>query len=59
MLCDMARRANEPMVLDATDSNRLVRDHVCQDQLGTAGSTTHHSHTGSQRIERPPIIGDA
>jgi hypothetical protein len=47
------------MVLDATDSNRLVRDHVCQDQLGTAGSTTHHSHTGSQRIERPPIIGDA
>jgi hypothetical protein len=33
MLYDMARRANECVVLNATDSNRLVRDHVGQDQL--------------------------
>src|ERR1700730_12008581 len=53
MLCDMARRANERMVLDATDSNRLVRDHVCQDQRGTGGSTTHHSHTGTHTHRAP------
>jgi hypothetical protein len=42
MLYDMARRANECVVLNATDSNRVVREHVGQDQLGAAGSTTHH-----------------
>jgi hypothetical protein len=30
------------VVLNATDSNRVVREHVGQDQLGAAGSTTHH-----------------
>ena len=39
MLYDMARRA---VVLNATDSNRLVRGHVGQDRLGAASSTTHH-----------------
>jgi hypothetical protein len=36
MLCDMAFRANKRVVLNATDSNRVVRDHVGQDQLGAA-----------------------
>ena len=44
MLCDMACRANERMVLDTTDSNRVVGDHVGQDQLGATRGTTHHFH---------------
>jgi hypothetical protein len=36
-LYDMASRADERMVLDTTNSHRLVRDHVGQDQLGATG----------------------
>jgi hypothetical protein len=42
-LCDMASRADERMVLDTTHSDRVVRDHATQDQLGATGTTTHYS----------------
>ena len=57
MLCDMALRANKRMPLNATDSSRLVRDHVRQ------GSIQHRrlynaSHAPERtRIERPPASG--
>jgi hypothetical protein len=44
MFCDMACGANKRVVLHATDSNRVVGDHVGQDQLGAARGTTHHFH---------------
>ena len=34
--------ANKRVLLDAADSNPVVRDHFHQDQLTTTGSTTHH-----------------
>jgi hypothetical protein len=49
MLCDMASRADERMVLDTTDSDRIVRDHVRQDQPTAARCTTHHSHSFTGR----------
>ena len=33
------------MMLDTTDRNRVIRDHVGQDQLTATGSTTDHSCT--------------
>src|ERR1700730_14295068 len=50
-LRDMACRTDKRMVLEATYSGRIVRDHVRQDQLSATGSTTHHSHTKS--LEAP------
>ena len=44
MLFDMAYGANKRMVLDTTDSNRVVGDHVGQDQLGATRGTTLHFH---------------
>jgi hypothetical protein len=57
-LCDMAFRTNEGMVLEATDSHRVILGHVQQDHLSAARRTTHRSHTDSQSTtERPPAVG--
>ena len=50
MLCDMACRANERMVLDTTDSNRFVRDHV------RSGSTRRHRLMALQK-RLPSLLG--
>src|ERR1700720_3625738 len=57
MLCDMALRANKRMPLNATDSSRLVRDHVRQDQFSTAGCTTHHTHQNAHASSAHPQVG--
>jgi hypothetical protein len=36
-LGDMAPRTNKRVVFDTTESHRVVRDHVRQDQLGATG----------------------
>ena len=52
--CDMASRANKGVVLKATDSHRVLRDHVRKDQLSVTRCTVHRSHS---LAERPPIVG--
>jgi hypothetical protein len=44
-------------VLNATYSNRLVRGHVRQDQLGAASSTTHHTHRNADTSSAHPLLG--
>jgi hypothetical protein len=44
------------VVLDATDSNRVVREHAGQDQLGATGCTTHHSHSNCTHSEHPFVL---
>ena len=58
MLRDMASRADERMVLDTTDSNRVVREHVGQDQLGATGSYNASLAPEGRHIERPRAIGE-
>ena len=52
---DMASRANKSVVLKATDSRRVLRDHVREDQLSVTCCTVHRSHS---LAERPPIVGN-
>jgi len=42
---DMASRANKSVVLKATDSRRVLRDHVREDQLSVTCCTVHRSHS--------------
>ena len=49
----MAARANKGVVLKATDSDRVLRDHVCKDQLSVTRCTVHRSHPPAKR---PPIV---
>src|SRR6202048_2332477 len=51
--CAMASRANKGVVLKATDSHRVLRDHVRKDQLSVTRCTVHPSHS---LAERPPIV---
>jgi hypothetical protein len=56
MLCDVACRTNEAVVLEATDAHRVVRDHVRQDQLSAARCTTHrHAYPAVPVV----YVGDA
>ena len=50
---DMASRANKSVVLKATDSRRVLRDHVREDQLSVTCCTVHRSHS---LAERPPSV---
>jgi hypothetical protein len=50
MLCGLACRTNESVVLEITD-HRIVRDHVGQDQLSAACPTMHRSHV----YRTPPV----
>ena len=50
---DMASRANKSVVLKATDSRRVLRDHVRKDQLSVTRCTVHPSHS---LAERPPSV---
>jgi len=50
--CAMASRANKGVVLKATDSHRVLWDHVRKDQLSVTPCTVHPSHS---LAERPPI----
>ena len=50
MLCDMACRTNEGVVLKAPD--HVVRGHFAQDQLSTARLTTHRPHALPRRSTR-------
>jgi hypothetical protein len=52
---DMASRANKSVVLKATDSRRVLRDHVHEDQLSVTCCTVHRSYS---LAERPPIVGN-
>jgi hypothetical protein len=52
---DMASRANKIVVLKATDSRRVLRDHVRKDQLSVTRCTVHRSHS---LAERPPIVAN-
>jgi hypothetical protein len=49
----MASRATKGVVLKATDSHRVLRDHVRKDQLSVTRCTVHPSHS---LAERPPIV---
>jgi hypothetical protein len=49
----MASRANKGVVLKATDSHRVLWDHVRKDQLSVTPCTVHPSHS---LAERPPIV---
>jgi hypothetical protein len=49
----MASRANKGVVLKATDSHSVLRDHVRKDQLSVTRCTVHPSHS---LAERPPIV---
>jgi hypothetical protein len=49
----MASRANKSVVLKATDSRRVLRDHVREDQLSVTCCTVHRSHS---LAERPPSV---
>ena len=51
--CAMASRANKGVVLKATDSHRVLRDHLRKDQLSVTRPTAHRSHPPAKR---PPII---
>jgi len=51
MLCDVACRTNERVVLETTD-HRIVRDHVGQDQLSATRPTMHRSHV----YRTPPVV---
>ena len=51
---EMASRANKGVVLKATDSHRVLRDHVRKDQLSVTRCTAHRSHSPAKR---PPIAG--
>src|SRR3984893_12350948 len=51
--CAMASRANKGVVIKATDSHRVLRDHVRKDQISVTRCTVHHSHS---LAERPPIV---
>src|SRR3984893_13490897 len=51
--CAMASRANKGVVLKATESHRVLRDHVRKDQLSVTRCTVHPSHS---LAERPPIV---
>lgn len=53
MLCDMARGANERVVLNATESNTLVWDHLRQGQLSATGCTTHRSNSRTRTSTHP------
>ena len=44
-LRDVARGADERVVLAAPDTRRVVWDHVREDQLGATGCTTQRSHS--------------
>ena len=52
--CAMASRATKDVVLKATNSHRVFRDHVRKDQLSVTRCTVHPSH--SPPAERPPIV---
>ena len=49
----MAARANKGVVLKATDSHRVLRDHVRKDQLSVTRSSAHRSHPPAKRS---PIV---
>ena len=51
--CGMTARANKGVVLKATDSHRVLRDHVRKDQLSVTRYTVHRSHPPAKR---PPIV---
>jgi hypothetical protein len=51
--CAVASRATKGVVLKATDSHRVLRDHVRKDQLSVTRCTVHPSHSVG---ERPPIV---
>src|SRR5260370_36770911 len=51
--CAMAARANKGVVLKATDSHRVLRDHVRKDQLSVTRSSAHRSHPPAKRS---PIV---
>jgi hypothetical protein len=51
--CAMAARANKGVVLKATDSHRVLRDHVRKDQLSITRPTAHRSHPPAKRS---PIV---
>ena len=50
---DMASRANKSVVLKATDSRRVLRDHLRKDQFSVTRCTVHPSHS---LAARPPIV---
>src|SRR3984893_14690390 len=50
---DMASRANKGVVLKATNSHRVLGDHVRKDQLSVTRCTVHRSHS---LANRPPIV---
>ena len=47
---DMASRANKSVVLKATDTHRVLRDHVREDQLSVTCCTVHRSHSLAKRL---------
>src|ERR1700730_13196766 len=47
--CDMASRATKGVVLKATNSHRVLRDHVRKDQLSVTRCTVHPSHSLAAR----------
>ena len=47
---DMTSRANKSVVLKATDSRRVLRDHVREDQLSVTSCTAHRSHSPARRL---------
>src|ERR1700694_4184787 len=49
----VAPRATKGVVLEATNSHRVLRDHVRKDQLSVTRCTVHPSHS---LAERPPIF---
>ena len=51
--CAMASRATKDVVLKATNSHRVLRDHVRKDQLSVTRCTVHPSHS---LAARPPIV---
>ena len=51
--CAMASRATKGVVLKATNSHRVLRDHVRKDQLSVTRCTVHPSHS---LAARPPIV---
>src|SRR5258708_2930948 len=53
--CAMASRATKGVVLKATDSHRVLLDHVRKDQVSVTRCTVHPSHS---LAERPPIVAN-
>src|ERR1700738_2308095 len=49
----IAPGVNKSVAVKATDSRRVLRDHVREDQLSVTCCTVHRSHS---LAERPPIV---